>query len=540
MTGFSRAAEVFIRYSCYGTNCVADAPASAQMDFSARHVFGLSSSDSLAKLFEGRDHAFTIQAWVAVAKDELRRPLAVAAAPAAELRAFLESCLLERPRPEVVLGSQRKFALSFSPVPIMDPKLKKPPADAVKGDVELVVHYSRRANPDPQRMALPWNSSFAGRLVVCRKGVASATCDDPEEAPSGLAPREEVPKALPPPGSAIIKISILGLQLQADALRGLVARCLQGQLLAAPGSVGGLASKAPKFFMRLCLFPGKPAMQVAGCGGWVESAVKPIPENLLVPASLARPEGAQVKLDFCWSSPPLEASQAVQSLQDGVVALEVWIRHPAADLRLAEKSVPLQSLLEAVSPEDPSELRLRTLQPAKVDLTAAFERDGKALAQVSAGSMAELQLPNGPGTLSWLVEKPKPKPKEPQAPLRAEYLLRLREVLLSGDFVQHLAGDPLTSAKEEHGSYGRRSDASQTASDLPLFYLEVAEGNLPQHAGFVAACRKDDPWSRCFYLQRASMMVCLCRNWSPLCRLCVFVARLLEQSLPLCSCPRRA
>ncbi|CAE7372277.1 DAGLA [Symbiodinium sp. CCMP2456] len=486
VTGFSRAAEVFIRYSCYGTNCVADAPASAQMDFSARHVFGLSSSDSLAKLFEGRDHAFTIQAWIAVAKDELRRPLAVAVVPAAELRSFLESSLLERPRPEAVLGSQRKWALSFTPVPITDPKLKKPPLDAVKGDVELVVHYSRRPNPDPQRMALPWNSSFAGRLVVCRKGVASVTCDDPEEAPSGLAPREEVPKALPPPGSVIIKISIVGLQLQADALRGLVARCLQGQLLAAPGSVGGLVSKAPKFFMRLCLFPGKPAMQVAGCGGWVESGVKPVPENLLAPASLAKPEGAQVKFDFSWSSPPLEASQAVQSLQDGVVALEVWIRHPAADLRLAEKSVPLQSLLEAVSPEDSSELRLRTLQPAKVDLTAAFERDGKALAQVSAGSLAELQLPNGPGTLSWLVEKPRPKPKEPQAPLRAEYLVHLREVLLSGDFVQHLAGESLTSAKEEEQGrrYTRRSlDASQAAPDVPLFYLEVAEGYVSAWPG---------------------------------------------------------
>ncbi|CAE7505407.1 DAGLA [Symbiodinium microadriaticum] len=486
VTGFSRAAEVFIRYSCYGTNCVADAPASAQMDFSARHVFGLSSSDSLAKLFEGRDHAFTIQAWISVAKDELRRPLAVAVVPAAELRSFLESSLLERPRPEAVLGSQRKWALSFTPVPITDSKLKKPPLDAVKGDVELVVHYSRRPNPDPQRMALPWNSSFAGRLVVCRKGVASVTCDDPEEAPSGLAPREEVPKALPPPGSVIIKISIAGLQLQADALRGLVARCLQGQLLAAPGSVGGLASKAPKFFMRLCLFPGKPAMQVAGCGGWVESGVKPVPENLLAPASLAKADGAQVKFDFCWSSPALEASQAVQSLQDGVVALEVWIRHPAADLRLAEKSVPLQSLLEAVSPEDSSELRLRTLQPARVDLTAAFERDGKALAQVSAGSLAELQLPNGPGTLSWLVEKPKPKPKEPQAPLRAEYLVHLREVLLSGDFVQHLAGESLTSAKEEeHGRrYTRRSwDASPSAPDLPLFYLEVAEGYVSSWPG---------------------------------------------------------
>ena len=494
VTGFSRAAEVFIRYSCYGTNCVADAPASAQMDFSARHVFGLSSSDSLAKLFEGRDHAFTIQAWISVAKDELRRPLAVAVVPAAELRSFLESSLLERPRPEAVLGSQRKWALSFTPVPITDSKLKKPPLDAVKGDVELVVHYSRRPNPDPQRMALPWNSSFAGRLVVCRKGVASVTCDDPEEAPSGLAPREEVPKALPPPGSVIIKISIAGLQLQADALRGLVARCLQGQLLAAPGSVGGLASKAPKFFMRLCLFPGKPAMQVAGCGGWVESGVKPVPENLLAPASLAKADGAQVKFDFCWSSPALEASQAVQSLQDGVVALEVWIRHPAADLRLAEKSVPLQSLLEAVSPEDSSELRLRTLQPARVDLTAAFERDGKALAQVSAGSLAELQLPNGPGTLSWLVEKPKPKPKEPQAPLRAEYLVHLREVLLSGDFVQHLAGESLTSAKEEeHGRrYTRRSwDASPSAPDLPLFYLEVAEGSLRKLCRFFHC--QDDP-----------------------------------------------
>ena len=517
VTGFRMAAEVFIRYNCHGTNCVADAPAAAQMDFSATHVFGLSGTDSLAKLFEGRDHAFTIQAWVAVAKDELRRPLAVAAVPAAELRSFLDSSTLERPRPEAVLGSQRKWSLNFTPVPITDPKLKKPPLEAVRGAVELVVHYSRRPNSDPQRIALPWNSSFAGRLVVCRKGVASVTCDDPEEAPSGLAPREEVAKPLPPPGSVVIKILIAGLQLQADALRGLVARCLQGQVLAAPGSVGGLASKAPKFFMRLCLFPGKPAMQVAGCGGWVESGVKPVPENLLAPSSLAKPGGVQINFDFAWSSPALEAGQAVQALQDGVVAMEVWIRHPAADLRLAERSIPLQALLEAVSPEESSELRLRTLQPAKVDLTAssaAFERDGKPLAHLLAGSVAELQLPNGPGTLSWLVEKPKTEPKKP---LMAEYVVCLREILLSGDFVSHLASERLVPSHEpgrrNAGRFchtcgtmlasdalycrrcGRRSedacrrefwdrDGTQTVGlpkELPLFYLELAEGGLPKH-----------------------------------------------------------
>ena len=526
VTGFGKAAEVFIRYCCHGSNCVADAPAAAQMDFSATHVFGLSSSDALAKLFEGRDHAFTIQAWIAVTKDELRRPLAAAVLPAAELRSFLESSILERPRPEAVLGSQRKWSLSFAPVPITDPKLKKPPPDCVRGAVELVVHYSRRPNSDPQRLALPWNSSFAGRLVVCRKGTASATCDDPAEAPGGLAPREEVPKPLPPPGSVVIKITIAGLLLQADALRGLVARCLQGQLLAAPGSVGGLASKAPKFFIRLCLFPGKPVMQVGGCSGWVESGAKPVPDSLLTPASGRSEDGVQIKFDFSWSSPALEAGQAVQALQDGVLALEIWIRHPAADLRLAEKTVPLQALLEAVSPEDAGELRMRTLQPAKVDLAAAFERDGKPLAQALAGSVAELQLPNGPGTLSWLVEKPKPKPKEPPAPLRAEYQIFLREVLLSGDFVHHLAGETAVSPDERGrrnaerwtGRFcrtcgtmlaadalycrrcGRRSEdgldkewtqQAGRSRELPLFYLEVAEGSLSR--------------SRCYFLPTASL-----------------------------------
>ena len=476
VTGFSKAAEVFVRYSCHGTNCVADAPAAAQMDFSATHVFGLSAADSLAKLFDGREHAFTIQAWIAVAKEDLRRPLAVAVLPAAELRSFLESSTLERPRPEAVLGSQRKWSLSFTPLPV-DPKLKKPPPEAVKGAVELVVHYSRRPSPDPRRMALPWTSSFTGRLVVCRKGTASASCDDPEEAPSGLVPREELPKPLPPPGSVILKVSIAGLLLQPDALRGLVARCLQGQLLAAPGSVGGLASKAPKFFMRLCLFPGKPATQVGGCGGWVESGAKPIPDQLLSPASAGGAEGVPVKFDFAWSSPPLEASQAVQALQDGVVALEIWIRHPAADLRLAEKAAPLQALLEAVSPEAAGELRLRTLQPAKVDLAAVFERDGRPLGQVLAGSAAELQLPNGPGTLSWLIEKPKPKPKEPPAPLRADYSIQMREVLLSGDFVYHLAGEP-AMPPEPHGQRTTDSWSTRFCRTLPLFYLEVAEGHL--------------------------------------------------------------
>lgn len=64
-------------------------------------------------------------------------------------------------------------------------------------------------------------------------------------------------------------------------------------------------------------------------------------------------------------------------------------------------------LLEALSPEETNELRLRTLQPCKLELSGSLEREGKPLAQLKA--LVELQLPNGPGMLSWLVEKKKPK-----------------------------------------------------------------------------------------------------------------------------------
>lgn len=100
---------------------------------------------------------------------------------------------------------------------------------------------------------------LAGRLVVCRPGVATVSGTDPEEAPSGLM--REVKPAPPPPGSVIFQVKLQSLLLQAEALRGLVARCLQGQVLPAPGSAGGLATKAPQLFARLCLFPGKPKMQ---------------------------------------------------------------------------------------------------------------------------------------------------------------------------------------------------------------------------------------------------------------------------------------
>ena len=484
--GFEKAAEVFLRYSCHGTSCVADVPKVQSVDFNATHVFALSDKDSLACLFEGRNDALTIQAWISVTKGELRRPLAAAVLPASELRDFLKANMMQKPRPEVLLGSQKKWTLDFSPMAITDPKLKKPPPAAVTGSLEVIVHHRRRPVQDPQRIPLPWSSSFAGRLVVCRKGVASVGLNDPEEAPSGLAPREEeAPK--PPPGSIVIQVTISGLVLQADALRGLVARCLQGQLLAAPGSVGGLASKAPQLFARLCLFPGKPKMQVAGCGGWVESPIKPVPEMLLLPSSKG---DAKVMFDFTWSSPPLEATQAVEALQDGTLALEVWIRHPAADLRLSEKTLKLQGLLEAVSPEDTSELRLRTLQPAKLEISAAFERDGKALANLAAASTVELQLPNGPGTLSWLLEKPK-APKVDETPARANYSVHLREIILSGDFVAHLAGHEDVTAfqpranrtsqsqrqpRQEQQQYVRMSKEKDSGAEIPLFYLEMVQG----------------------------------------------------------------
>ena len=228
--GFEKAAEVFLRYSCHGTSCVADVPRVQSVDFNATHVFALSDKDSLACLFEGRNDALTIQAWISVTKGELRRPLAAAVLPASELRDFLKANMMQKPRPEVLLGSQKKWTLDFSPMAITDPKLKKPPPAAVTGSLEVIVHHRRRPVQDPQRIPLPWSSSFAGRLVVCRKGVASVGLNDPEEAPSGLAPREEeAPK--PPPGSIVIQVTISGLVPS--------SRCfarLGGQMLAGPAS----------------------------------------------------------------------------------------------------------------------------------------------------------------------------------------------------------------------------------------------------------------------------------------------------------------
>ena len=324
--GFEKAAEVFWRYACHGTGCVADVPA-VDSDFKATHVFGLTSTDSLSKLFEGRDAAITIQALVALKKGERRRPLATAAVPGSELRDFLLASCAQKPRPEVVLGSRKAWTLSFE--------------GKVTGGLELTIHHRRRSLESTS--PLPWSSSFAGRLVACRKGVIE---DEPEEAAA--------PVAEPPPaGSVVFRISLSGLILRADALRGLVARCLQGQLLPAPGSAKGLASKAPQLFLRLCLFPQKPKMVMAGCG-WVESSLKPVPEQLPGPKT----GDAEVSFDFRWSSPALEAMQAVEALQDGQLTLEVWIRHPVADLRLSEKSLALQPLLEAMSPEERTEICL--------------------------------------------------------------------------------------------------------------------------------------------------------------------------------------
>ena len=324
--GFEKAAEVFWRYACHGTGCVADVPA-VDSDFKATHVFGLTSTDSLSKLFEGRDAAITIQALVALKKGERRRPLATAAVPGSELRDFLLASCAQKPRPEVVLGSRKAWTLSFE--------------GKVTGGLELTIHHRRRSLESTS--PLPWSSSFAGRLVACRKGVIE---DEPEEAAA--------PVAEPPPaGSVVFRISLSGLILRADALRGLVARCLQGQLLPAPGSAKGLASKAPQLFLRLCLFPQKPKMVMAGCG-WVESSLKPVPEQLPGPKT----GDAEVSFDFRWSSPALEAMQAVEALQDGQLTLEVWIRHPVADLRLSEKSLALQPLLEGMSPEERTEICL--------------------------------------------------------------------------------------------------------------------------------------------------------------------------------------
>lgn len=169
----------------------------------------------------------------------------------------MQTWVARRGREQAVLGSQKKWTLSFE-VRTVEPKAKKPPAEAVEGSLELVVHYRRRP-AEVHRSPLPWNSSFAGRLVVCRPGVATVSGTDPEEAPSGLM--REVKPAPPPPGSVIFQVKLQSLLLQAEALRGLVARCLQGQVLPAPGSAGGLATKAPQLFARLCLFPGKPKMQ---------------------------------------------------------------------------------------------------------------------------------------------------------------------------------------------------------------------------------------------------------------------------------------
>ena len=108
---------------------------------------------------------------------------------------------------------------------------------------------------------------------------------------------------------------------------------------------------------------------------------------------------------------------------------------------------------------------MRTLQPMKLDLSAAFERDGKPCASLLPGSLVELQLPNGPGLLSWLVEKPKPKPKV-ETPMRADFTVTLREVLVSGDFVAHLVGEEDVRAFVREERHTRKKE-------MPLFYLEM-------------------------------------------------------------------
>eukprot|EP00913_Durusdinium_trenchii_P027216 g25535.t1 len=413
--GFSKASEVFLRYFCHGTACVADVPVAEGVDFQATHVFGLTAVDGLEQLFEHREHAVTIQAWIAVAKHELRRPLSVAVLPAAELRDFLRAAFPPKPRPEAVLGSQKKWTLSFE-VRTVEPKAKKPPAEAVEGSLELVVHYRRRP------------------------------------------------------------------------------------------------AEAPQLFARLCLFPGKPKMQVAGCCGWVESPLKPVPETLLLPASAAgasKGPDAEVRFDFAWSSPALEPALAVEALQDGHCTFEVWIRHPAADLRLSETQCPLQGLLEALSPEETNELRLRTLQPCKLELSGSLEREGKPLAQLKA--LVELQLPNGPGMLSWL---PLASPYEdPEPPMRADYHLQLKEVILSGDFVAHLANEEDLGA---FGAGGRSEEWSPRAhragllpraksKELPLFYLEMEQGSSTFRSAPLRGAFDGFRWIRIALVGRALM-----------------------------------
>eukprot|EP00930_Biecheleria_cincta_P038403 TRINITY_DN26386_c0_g1_i1.p1 TRINITY_DN26386_c0_g1~~TRINITY_DN26386_c0_g1_i1.p1 ORF type:complete len:2003 (-),score=437.94 TRINITY_DN26386_c0_g1_i1:41-5536(-) len=505
MSGFAKAAEIMLRYYCHGTGCVADTPG-PELDFGATHTFTLSRPDALAKLFEGREDAITIQAWIALSKGELRRPLAVAVLPATELRDFLTAAASAQSMPESLLGSKKAWDLSFQKI---QPEPKPAPPDAAtSGKVSLSVHYSLRPTQDPRSLPLPWSSSFSGRLVVCRPGVASSGCGDPEEAPSGLLPRPEPPApAEPPPGSVVLSVALKGFVLWPDSLRGLVARCLEGQLLPAPSEPGGLAKKAPGIFARICLFPGKPAMQVAGCSGWVESSVKPFPEALLRPTDLPGPPGSelavappQVSLDFAWQSPPLEAAQAVDALKDGTLAVEIWLRHPAADLRLSEKALPLKRVLEEVSPEEPGELRLRTLRPAIVPLTpASFEREGKPLAELAEGSVVKLELPNGPGVLSWLLPVETPKPAEPPDPEKANYTVTMQEILLSGDFAAQLAGEadcsafvaPADQHRQPAFGAGSRQQQEQQALAMPFYFVEIAEGRL--NAGAGSKCWRSAP-----------------------------------------------
>ena len=61
-------------------------------------------------------------------------------------------------------------------------KIRLPQDTSVPTSAQPQLHCKTRQ--DPSRSPLPWSSSFAGRLV-CRRGVASASLDDPQAEAGG-------------------------------------------------------------------------------------------------------------------------------------------------------------------------------------------------------------------------------------------------------------------------------------------------------------------------------------------------------------------
>eukprot|EP00928_Gymnodinium_smaydae_P006492 TRINITY_DN12305_c0_g1_i2.p1 TRINITY_DN12305_c0_g1~~TRINITY_DN12305_c0_g1_i2.p1 ORF type:complete len:2283 (+),score=522.25 TRINITY_DN12305_c0_g1_i2:52-6849(+) len=500
--GKDKELELALRYRCHGTDYTAEtadmragkgAQASSHLDFAALHTFGLSCEDDLAELFEGCDEAMTVQAWAGAAVGS-RQLLAIAALPAAELRAFLATAAAARGAPEALLGSQKTWTLSFQKPPQhFAAAVGDPAGEFSQGSVAISVVYRRRTPVDPSRPPLPWSSTFSGRSVLCRRAAGQGSGADGEEswrpAPPATAELSDTAKE-PEPGSAQVALGANAFQVRPAAMRPLLAQCLGG---AASGGgptalLPAAASKPPGegmgLFVRVCPFLGQSSLHG---GAWEQSALVPVPVVLLTPRTDGEAEIVSVDVAFSCKSPPLQATEAVAALLDRTVALELWVRAAAptgaklaADVRLAEASVKLVELLRMVSPDEPTEPRLRMLRPGQMDVKVDFKRDDALLAQLDL-SIA-LELPGGPSVVTWSL--PKPKEPNPPKPPAANYKVRLCEAI----FTKQFSAATASSASASTAAVAR----------APLLYVEAgdASGGPSGKASFRSAPMQgvEDQW----------------------------------------------